>query len=181
MRHRANTHATNNLGDCVRALLADECQHQPMNAWLAVLSCGAPCSLSFRSRTSLALGMPHSFMSSSDALTGAGFAAWAAWAGVGMLNFTRALGGAWQKELYPIQSQSLRLTNDSNYPSFTLINADYTLNETLYTVCPSKIINFLPSKGLMLLKTLRCAGVPRFIGFPMAYAYTVSGYQVPVG
>nr|GAT51061.1 OPT oligopeptide transporter [Mycena chlorophos] len=43
-----------------------------------------------------------------------------------------ALGGAWQNDLYPMQSQSLFLANGSTYPTAKLMNADYTLNEELY-------------------------------------------------
>ncbi|KAJ7683096.1 OPT oligopeptide transporter protein-domain-containing protein [Mycena rosella] len=45
-----------------------------------------------------------------------------------------AVGGAWQNELYPMQSQSLFLTNGSQYPTAELMNADYTLNEELYAL-----------------------------------------------
>lgn len=43
-----------------------------------------------------------------------------------------AIAGAWQNDLYPMQSQSLYLTNGSRYPTAELMNADYTLNEALY-------------------------------------------------
>ncbi|KAF7295430.1 OPT oligopeptide transporter [Mycena indigotica] len=70
--------------------------------------------------------------------------------GAGLLNFTLdcqclpfvlgawilvpigALGGAWQNDLYPMQSQTLYLTNGSRYPTAELMNEDYTLNEALY-------------------------------------------------
>ncbi|KAJ6582260.1 OPT oligopeptide transporter protein-domain-containing protein [Mycena capillaripes] len=43
-----------------------------------------------------------------------------------------AIGGAWQNDLYPMQTQSLYLTNGSIYPTAELMNVDYTLNEALY-------------------------------------------------
>ncbi|KAJ6577596.1 OPT oligopeptide transporter protein-domain-containing protein [Mycena capillaripes] len=43
-----------------------------------------------------------------------------------------AIGGAWQNDLYPMQSQSLFLTNGSRYPTAKLMNADYTINEELF-------------------------------------------------
>ncbi|KAJ7074185.1 OPT oligopeptide transporter protein-domain-containing protein [Mycena amicta] len=43
-----------------------------------------------------------------------------------------ALGGAWQNDLYPMQTQSLYLTNGSRYPTAELMNADYTINEELF-------------------------------------------------
>ncbi|KAJ6600951.1 OPT oligopeptide transporter [Mycena vulgaris] len=43
-----------------------------------------------------------------------------------------AIGGAWENDLYPMQSQTLRLTNGSRYPTAQLMNADYTINEELY-------------------------------------------------
>ncbi|KAH8927274.1 OPT oligopeptide transporter [Atractiella rhizophila] len=42
------------------------------------------------------------------------------------------LTGAWQSDLYPINSQALRLANGSSYPTARLLNADYTLNEELF-------------------------------------------------
>ncbi|KAJ7790846.1 OPT oligopeptide transporter [Mycena olivaceomarginata] len=43
-----------------------------------------------------------------------------------------ALGGAWQNDLYPMQTQSLFLANGSRYPTAELMNPDYTLNQELY-------------------------------------------------
>ncbi|KAF7328409.1 OPT oligopeptide transporter [Mycena venus] len=43
-----------------------------------------------------------------------------------------AIGGAWQNDLYPMQTQSLYLTNGSQYPTAALMNEDYTINEALY-------------------------------------------------
>ncbi|KAJ6537332.1 OPT oligopeptide transporter [Mycena sp. CBHHK59/15] len=43
-----------------------------------------------------------------------------------------ALSGAWQNDLYPMQTQTLYLTNGSRYPTAKLMNVDYTLNEALY-------------------------------------------------
>ncbi|KAF7347040.1 OPT oligopeptide transporter [Mycena venus] len=43
-----------------------------------------------------------------------------------------AVGGAWQNDLYPMQTQSLYLTNGSRYPTAALMNEDYTINEALY-------------------------------------------------
>lgn len=45
-----------------------------------------------------------------------------------------ALGGAWENDLYPMQTQSLYMTNGSRYPTAKLMNADYTLNEELYAL-----------------------------------------------
>ncbi|KAJ7718252.1 OPT oligopeptide transporter protein-domain-containing protein, partial [Mycena metata] len=43
-----------------------------------------------------------------------------------------AIGGAWQNDLYPVQTQTLYLANGSKYPTAELMNADYTLNEALF-------------------------------------------------
>ncbi|KAJ6459662.1 OPT oligopeptide transporter [Mycena sanguinolenta] len=43
-----------------------------------------------------------------------------------------AIGGAWQNDLYPMQTQSLYMTNGSLYPTAELMNADYTLNQALF-------------------------------------------------
>ncbi|KAF7311463.1 OPT oligopeptide transporter [Mycena kentingensis (nom. inval.)] len=43
-----------------------------------------------------------------------------------------AIHGAWGNDLYPMQSQSLYLTNGSRYPTAQLMNADFTLNEELF-------------------------------------------------
>ncbi|KAJ7511605.1 OPT oligopeptide transporter [Mycena galericulata] len=43
-----------------------------------------------------------------------------------------AIGGAWQNDLYPMQTQDLYITNGSEYPVAALMNADYTLNNTLF-------------------------------------------------
>ncbi|KAJ7463681.1 OPT oligopeptide transporter protein-domain-containing protein [Mycena latifolia] len=88
-----------------------------------------------------------------------------------------ALGGKWQEDLYPIQSQTLRLTNGSRYPTAALMNADYTLNQTLYDIIgPPKmsaqlrwgyffsytaylgaIVSLLLFQGPMLWKTIKAA------------------------
>ncbi|KAK7026330.1 OPT oligopeptide transporter, partial [Favolaschia claudopus] len=43
-----------------------------------------------------------------------------------------AIGGAWQNDLYPMQTQSLFLANGSIYPTAQLMNADFTIDEALF-------------------------------------------------
>ncbi|KAF8160534.1 OPT oligopeptide transporter [Mycena galopus ATCC 62051] len=45
-----------------------------------------------------------------------------------------AIGGAWQNDLYPMQSQSLYIANGSLYPTAKLMNPDYTLNQELFDI-----------------------------------------------
>ncbi|KAF8148789.1 OPT oligopeptide transporter protein-domain-containing protein [Mycena galopus ATCC 62051] len=45
-----------------------------------------------------------------------------------------AIGGAWQNDLYPMQSQSLYVANGSLYPTAELMNPDYTLNQELFDI-----------------------------------------------
>ncbi|KAJ7075604.1 OPT oligopeptide transporter [Mycena belliarum] len=88
-----------------------------------------------------------------------------------------ALGGAWQNDLYPMQSQSLFLANGSRYPTAQLMNADYTLNQELYdlvgppmmsaqlrwgyffsyTAYLGAIVSLLLFQGPMLWETIKAA------------------------
>lgn len=40
--------------------------------------------------------------------------------------------GAWSSDIYPVQSQSLRVKNGSLYPTAAMLTSNYQLNATLF-------------------------------------------------
>ncbi|KAH8921400.1 OPT superfamily oligopeptide transporter [Atractiella rhizophila] len=118
------------------------------------------------------------------------------------------LTGAWQSDLYPINSQALRLANGSSYPTARLLNADYTLNEELfeqfgpprmsanlrwayffsYVAYIGAFLSCALFEGPAIVRSLRAAwrGDAVYNSLAQAhtshsYIYAISGYQVPVG